>query len=91
MNQRLEVEVRPIAYVLMPDGPVAEWCTEAEADKFGVYLQQEDGTFRWVEDHDTKNQALVRALVHAAKNGAQVVYRTEEGDVHVGIERTPEV
>lgn len=91
MNQRKEVEVRPVAFVTMGMNVSVEWVPEAEAEKFAVYVQQDDGTFRWVEDHDTKNQALVRALVHAAKSGAQVVYRTEEGDVHVGIERTPEV
>lgn len=91
MNGRKEVEVRPIKFVMIDGSLTPEWVTEAEADKFGVYVQQDDGTFQWVEDLNTRNEALVRALVHAAKSGAQVVYRTEEGDVHVGIERTPEV
>ena len=89
---RREVEVRPGAVVKAEFGEFVEWVPEDEAEFFGLYVQQEDGTFHWQEDVSCKDTALTRALLLAAQIstkdvGYDVVYRTDEEEKLITVDR----
>lgn len=83
-----EIEVRPSVTMagfgaLIPD--YMEFVDEAEAEFFSIWVQQRDGTFKHYKNNESKDGAMIDALLYAANSREEgvtwsVVYRTEEGE-----------
>lgn len=79
-----EIEVRPSLNLDMFPAYM-EFVSEAEAEFYSIWVQQRDGTFKHFADRDSKDSALLEAVLYAANNRDEsvtysVVYRTEEGE-----------